>query len=272
MSGIGLFNKGRKYTALSARQVFAQDKRKPVVYLRSFKDDFSTSQTQNVYDWKTHEEEVANVMRQIGPFVAVGNPREQLPELGAARMYLGDHEWQRTVSILSSHAQLVVLRAGNTPGLWWEVQMVSKMVKPEHLVFLIPCAKKQYDEFRQNANRYFPRPLPEFVGSGNSLLNLLAGDDGSFLKGIVYFEKDWTTHFVPLERKQSGWNVIDARRSAAFRSLTNALRPVFNQLQIPLAPVTPPLLTRLVNYFVVTVLVFALLAVSCYVSAMISSP
>jgi hypothetical protein len=31
------------------------------------------------------------------PVIAVGKPGETLPELGAARMYVGHEDWQRTL-------------------------------------------------------------------------------------------------------------------------------------------------------------------------------
>ncbi len=266
LGGVGLFNHGRKYTAASAREVFAQDKRKPVIYLRSFKDDTLTSQVYSPYVWKTEEEQIAYVMNGIGPFIAIGNPRDELPDLGAARVYLGDNEWQRTVSVLTSHAQLVVLRAGGTPGFWWEVERVSKKVKPERLLFLIPFAKKQYDEFCQRANLYFPKPLPEYTSPSNELLNPLFGVDGSLLRGIVYFEKDWTPRFVPLK---GGWNKMNDL-SVLSSALRHAIQPVFEQLQIPYASPATPFLTRIAKLILFAVLVFAVLGLSCYISAQLS--
>jgi hypothetical protein len=48
----------------------------------------------------TEEEQLAMVMNEIGPFIAIGRPGEQWPELGAARMYVGDDEWQATINNL----------------------------------------------------------------------------------------------------------------------------------------------------------------------------
>lgn len=75
-----------------------------------------------VLGMQTEEEQLAEVMDQVGPFLAVGKPGESLPEVGAARIYVGDDEWQHRVSELMSQARLVVLRAGETANLWWEVK------------------------------------------------------------------------------------------------------------------------------------------------------
>jgi hypothetical protein len=238
--GIGLFNYGRKYSTPAAREILAQDKRKPVIYLRSFIDDPWSAQThanQSFLAWETEEEQIAGVMKEIGPFIAIGNPREKLPELGAARAYVGDNEWQRTVSILISHAQLVVLRPGTTPGFMWEVETVAKSVKPERLLFLIPYEKEQYETFCQSADQYFPKLLPEYISPAKGFLNFFSGTDvaglGS-LRGIVYFEQDWTPRFIPLK--------IPSRQQLhplhpLSTILKFAMKPVFEQLQIPF--VTP---------------------------------
>lgn len=90
-------------------------------------------------------------MKEVGPFVAIGRPGEPLPELGAARVYVGDTEWQDRVRQLMSSAQLVVLRGGGTAGLQWEVQNVFANVSPERIVFLLPYDPEQYEVFRQRA-------------------------------------------------------------------------------------------------------------------------
>ena len=51
---------------------------------------------------KTYEERLARTLRKVGPFVAVGDPTERLPLLGAARMYAADEEWQETVDELTA--------------------------------------------------------------------------------------------------------------------------------------------------------------------------
>lgn len=46
----------------------------------------------------TEEEELAAVMNEIGPFVAIGCPGEELPELGAYRIYVQREDWREEVS------------------------------------------------------------------------------------------------------------------------------------------------------------------------------
>lgn len=125
-----LYARSKRYFVLSAQDVLAEDTRPPVIYLRSFKDDRGSSVNTmknrfplwrllhpfklwasglNVFDTRTEEEILAEVLHQIGPVVGIGRPGEKLPLLGAARVYVGDDHWQQTVHDFLSRAGLVVL-------------------------------------------------------------------------------------------------------------------------------------------------------------------
>src|SRR5262249_52435183 len=57
--------------------VLAQDTRPPVIYLRSFVKD---QESGGFLSWKsTIEQQVASVMRDYGPVIAIGKPGESLP-------------------------------------------------------------------------------------------------------------------------------------------------------------------------------------------------
>ena len=59
-------------------------------------------------------------MARVGPVIAIGKPGERLPQLGAARLYVDDDHWRDTIDDLMAESALVVVRAGDTPNLWWE--------------------------------------------------------------------------------------------------------------------------------------------------------
>ena len=59
----------------------------------------------------------------IGPFVAIGDPKEKLPDLGAARLYVSD-EWREVVIELLARVSLVVMRVATTEAVRWELQQV----------------------------------------------------------------------------------------------------------------------------------------------------
>jgi TM2 domain-containing membrane protein YozV len=151
--GLGLLRTGWKYDAVPADVLLANDPRPPVLYLRSFVDDgrilpaargrfaswMETARTflpPFSYAFVSFEQELARGLQRVGPVVAIGRPGERLPELGASRLYVGDDEWQDRVSALMSQAALVVLQAGDTPSLWWEVEQAMARVPRRRLVIV----------------------------------------------------------------------------------------------------------------------------------------
>ena len=114
---------------------------------------------------KTYEERLARTLRKVGPFVAVGDPTERLPLLGAARMYAADEEWQETVDELTDRAGVVLLHAGEGDGLAWEVRHVIELDAPERVILSLPLLAKRkepsrqerYDAFRRRFGDAFPR-------------------------------------------------------------------------------------------------------------------
>jgi hypothetical protein len=76
-----------------ASGVFSLDSRPPVVYLRSFADDSKAANRLGIAaDLKanTEEGEIAEIVRSVGPLIAIGRPGEQVSYYGAARIYVGD--------------------------------------------------------------------------------------------------------------------------------------------------------------------------------------
>jgi hypothetical protein len=207
------FHLRRKLKAKGASELTVRDTRAPVLYLRSFADDKKAGR---VVMGGTEEEQLAMVMNEIGPFITIGPPEEELSESGAARMYVDAGQWQERVNDLITKAQLAVIRIGETEGLWWEIQLVLSKVKPERIIFLIPRDRKLYERFRQKANLFLPHQLPEF-NAGILTFGLL--------KAILYFERDWTPHIAKL------YYYADFRFMMA-GALRTAIRPVLEQLQI----------------------------------------
>ena len=116
--------------------------------------------------------------------IAIGQPGEDLPTLGAGRFYVTDDEWQTVITNLMSQAQLVVLQIGSTKGFWWEWQTALQKVTPDRLLFLI-TEDWIYERFRQSANEQLPCPLPKYTGDLTKIYGI---------RGLLYFESDWTPH------------------------------------------------------------------------------
>ena len=110
-----------------ARRRLEIDARPPSLLLRSFADDAAdvpaSSLLSRLHLRRTRlEEAVAAEVGRCGPLVAVGAPGEAVPRLGAWRVVLGDDEWQPVVRRWMRAARLVVVVAGTTPWVRWELE------------------------------------------------------------------------------------------------------------------------------------------------------
>ena len=163
------FRAGWKHEARTAKEVLASDPRPPVMYLRSFGVDnqFLVASPGRGAQLKTHlnyaasvspEQEMAFIMERIGPVVAIGKPGERLPELGAARLYVGDDEWREVVGKFINDAALVVIRAGETANLWWETEEALTRRSPERVIIVALGPPGSFSTFEQRFNETFGKP------------------------------------------------------------------------------------------------------------------
>lgn len=212
----------QRKNVLSAQDLLRRDARPHALYLRPFKDDETTSRLLNL---STEEQELAAVMLEIGPFVALGEPGEKFPAPGAARMYVEHQGWQSKVEHLMSRAGLVVARVGNTESFWWEMLTAMRVLKPERLLLLVPDDQKVYEEFRRRARGVFPRQLPEHEFRSTRFDTFKSHIS---LEGFIYFEPDWTPHlqrFSSPNLRQNYWE-------PGVPTFKTAFRPVYEQLGI----------------------------------------
>lgn len=84
------------------------------------------------------EENLKAVVAPIGPFVAIGAPGEPLPQLGAARAYFTNDTWQSEVIEWMNVAQLIVVVAGPTRSLRWELDTILNRNAWAKLLILMP--------------------------------------------------------------------------------------------------------------------------------------
>lgn len=192
-----LFTLGRRMRISGAERVLAEDARPPIVYLRPFGTDRAEI-ARRLSSWvrispregfeKTYEQRLARTLHEIGPLVAVGDPTERLPLLGAARTYAPDESWQETVDELTGRAGVVMLHAGESEGFAWEVHHVVALNAPERVILSLPLdagrkepsRQERYAAFRRRLGDVFPRPLPEAIGHCQ----------------FLYFDADWTPRLL----------------------------------------------------------------------------
>jgi len=236
---------------LSAEDLLKRDTRPHVLYLRSFKDDETTSRLSNL---SSEEQELALTLFEIGPFIAFGEPGEESPDPGAARMYVDHEHWQHRMEDLMANAQLVVGRIANSKSLWWEMRTARRVLKPERLLLLLPEDGNEYEKFKQWADGIFPRQLPEHKFQPKGIRKSHISSEG-----LIYFESDWTPRLKrlkPARLRQNYW-------VPGVPIMKMALQPVFKQLGV--AWRRPPLQPLAI---LAVVLLLLLVALALYVGAL----
>ena len=165
----------RQYRGRS-NKLLRHDDRMPVLYLRSFShDDRESSET---FLPTTSEEKLVRSYNRVGPVIALGNPRERLPILGASRLYIDDDStWQPVVLYLMSVSQLVVIQAGNALGLLQELGFARWRLDPGKVIISFSAwgdldewtRQLQYLRFKKFAEALLDCKLPEDIKATSHL-------------------------------------------------------------------------------------------------------
>lgn len=132
-----------RFVRRDARRALSRDVALPVLLLRSFADDSArvrpTSLVKRLQLRRLRLEEViASGLRSVGPFIAIGRPGEKLPLLGAHRAYFGDNEWQAAVRNWIDRSRIILMVAGTTPWVRWELSEILERQALGKLVVLLP--------------------------------------------------------------------------------------------------------------------------------------
>ncbi len=122
----------------------AEDRRPPVVFLRSFRKDGTE----------------ARLFKLIGPVVCIEDPRSELQTPGA--IPLRTEDWRQSVRELIARAQLVVLRPDDTPGVTWETNLVASQVDPRRII--LDHAHQDWTSIRAAVASALPCELPRRAG------------------------------------------------------------------------------------------------------------
>lgn len=211
------WNLGSRHIQPLAEEVLSNDARPPILYLRSF-----------INEEQVHTEEAgfADLFAPVGPFVAIGQPGEQLPPLGAARLYVENDNWQAKVLELLTQAKLVVIYGGETPGLGWELRQVRERLHPSRVTIMIPNNKDAWETFRNTAYAFAELHLPP-MPSGKMARYATPG-----VVGFLSFDDGWNPRFTPLPKRSTratggGLNVSDTAAQSAL-----ALSQIYSKLGI----------------------------------------
>lgn len=206
--------------ATSLEAALAADPRPPVLYLRSFEDDEDAGRfaelprghlagaagpvggtvVSSLGALSTEEEQIGCAFAAVGPFIAVQEPGQETPRLGAARGTFANERWRSDVADLIGKSARVVLRAGFGEGLRWEIEKTVELADPTRVILLAPFGMAKYETFLRFASPLFPRGLPEQTMSWIQLPNFA---------GVVLFDAEWSPRFVPLRMPMGGYSVVE---------------------------------------------------------------
>jgi hypothetical protein len=126
------FRRLRAVLALRAQEVRLEDRRLPVLLLRSFADDELAMQRTKAFlnhvvgTKLSLEEQIVAQLWEVGPVVAIGQPALEIDPIGAARERIVGPLWQPRVQALIEESALVVVVLGQTEGLFWEYEQLSR--------------------------------------------------------------------------------------------------------------------------------------------------
>ena len=121
-------------------------------------------------------------------------------------------------------ARLVVIRAGISGGLLWEVKEVVQLVNPKKLLIMIfGMSKKDYESFTRDAEQIFPITFPK----ADELKRFGA------ISGFFRFSPSWSPSFLPLRAPLLRCGYGQYRGLFKF-----TLRPVFEEYGLEWQP--PP--------------------------------
>lgn len=126
-----------------ARRLLEDQDYRPIVFLRSFSDDAATVTSKRLFDrlvWRRRrlEEVAVSALAPLGAAIAIGQPGERLPRLGAVRAYYSDDAWQAAVLEWMRRAQLIVLVSGASHWTLWELRQVVDLGNHAKLVLMMP--------------------------------------------------------------------------------------------------------------------------------------
>lgn len=118
----------KRLEAPTLEELLEADSRKPVLLLRSFLDDgFEVESMESERKNSgsiTFEELICREASGWGPVVAIGEPGEKMPHLGAARAYFTNETWQGHALDLLDRSRVVLMVMGKTPSVGWELERI----------------------------------------------------------------------------------------------------------------------------------------------------
>jgi hypothetical protein len=198
-----LLIRARRYFQADAEALLAIDHRPPILFLRSFEDDekqtYSSSQ-RALLDFSL-ELRLSNHFSRFGPFIAIGSPKDKLPQLGAARAFFSNDEWQSKVLAWMRESQLIIMYSGKTQWVNWELRQLIQNGCITRLILLMPEIKF-FRSWKRSGEVFARAALIRSVFEKTPWESALPQfDDFRFLRAVV-FRPDGSTLMIKCRSRQ----------------------------------------------------------------------
>jgi hypothetical protein len=137
-----------KRTTQLYQNVREWDARAPIVFLRAFNQDDARLKARGgdafarwpagVGSSRTLDEILLEHGSPYGPVIAIGDPRDPTPPLGAARVFVegAGEEWQGVVRGLAGASKAVVMCPNHGEGVQWELDLIAQADGRLRTIFL----------------------------------------------------------------------------------------------------------------------------------------
>ncbi|MDQ3816576.1 MAG: hypothetical protein M3362_02655 [Acidobacteriota bacterium] len=224
--GIIFVKSGKRFGILPGKLLLRRDKRAPVLYLRSFdfdafaaKDAIVDHHVITLYgrlpkmNLSTYEGVLAEILKKVGPCIAISDPDSNKKVLGFSRLEFADDVWQCEVQKLMPKAALVLICSGMTHWLQWELKQAAALVVPERLVILITPGTNE--DWWQLAEEVFQKHLPRLQATPKDVFG-----------GMITFDRQKNPRYDTFVYYQK--DLVSIKNS-----LSDAFKPIFTRLHVP---------------------------------------
>ncbi len=190
LMGFSLLMAARYYFQIDADSLLAVDRRPPILFLRSFDDDKLDYRSRRRPDKAlldfSLETRLSNHFSRFGPFIAIGSPKEKVPQPGAARVLLSNDEWQPRVLRWMQDARLIIMYSGKTHWVNWELRQVLENDCATRLILMIPEIKAWRSSKRNKEISARVEQVREVFKSTPWEEELLRFDDFAGLRAMLF--------------------------------------------------------------------------------------
>jgi len=148
------------------------------------------------YDESRLEDVIARCVKRAVPLIAIGDPTEELPTLGANRAYFSNVEWQQKLQEWLEKANGAIVLLGGGRYLDWEIIQLQKRSLLDRSIFFFPDATTTGENLAKLALVDGDARLASACASSapdRRILALLLGSDGRHT--IVVSKSEFRTDY-----------------------------------------------------------------------------